>query len=143
MATTFDEELRRLPAAERRTHLYRKVREIVAHVIGIETPTSIPPGQGFFELGMTSLSATELVALLRHDIGRPLPQTLALEYPTVQALTDYLAETVLTLDPVSSGNDDPHAALQRDQTLADRVHDLTDEEAEALLLQRLRGLRGE
>lgn len=142
-ATTFDEGLRRLPAAERRTHLYRRVRELVAHVIGIETPTSIPPGQGFFELGMTSLSATELVALLRHDIGRSLPETLALEYPTIQALTDYLAETVLTLDPASSRNGDPHAAFQRDQTLANRVHDLTDEEAEALLLERLREIRGD
>ncbi len=53
---------------------------------------------GFFDLGMDSLMAIELGNRLRSQLGDiHLPQTLALEYPTVNKLTKYLLSEIQSL----------------------------------------------
>lgn len=47
----------------------------------------------FFALGGHSLLAMQLLARLQADCGRALPLTLLLQYPTVEALAAYLAQT--------------------------------------------------
>lgn len=140
---TFREQLGRAPAADQRDRLRAHVRARVASVIGVHPPNLVKQQQPFFDLGMTSLSAVELVALLSHDLEEALPRTMSLEYPTVDDLTAYLADTVLSLDPGSS-----RSPVEADgnghgpETLASRLEHLSDEETEALLLERLKGIQG-
>ncbi len=50
-------------------------------------------------MGMDSLMTVQLRQRLENSLdGRPLPQTLAFEYPNIEALTKYLAGEVLDLD---------------------------------------------
>jgi acyl transferase domain-containing protein/acyl carrier protein len=89
------------PPAERRARLQGHVRALVAEVLGIDRDAAerIQPHDGFFRIGMTSLTATELNRRLADSLGRRLPSTVTLDYPTVDALTDYLAANVWAPPP--------------------------------------------
>ncbi|MBU6350102.1 MAG: SDR family NAD(P)-dependent oxidoreductase [Chloroflexi bacterium] len=60
---------------------------------------NFPSHQGFAELGMDSLMALELRRQLATELALPLPATVALEYPTVAALTGYLWPLLPTTPP--------------------------------------------
>ncbi|MGE3270251.1 MAG: acyl carrier protein, partial [Chloroflexota bacterium] len=99
------------------------------------------------ELGLDSLTAVELRNLLGRglDLKRPLPATLVFDYPTVEAIADYLARDVLALTaaPVAAGVVEaaPAPATSDDGVLSllDSLDDLSDEEVERLLAERLGG----
>lgn len=79
------------------------VRSLVAKVLGLKQPQSIGLQQGFFELGMDSLTATELKEQLQNSLGCSLSPTTLFDYPTVAALANYLETQVLSLlDPQAS-----------------------------------------
>jgi hypothetical protein len=50
---------------------------------------------GFFTLGMDSLTSIELRNRLQASLGCSLSSTLAFDYPTQQALVNYLANELL------------------------------------------------
>lgn len=80
-----------LPLAERTTRLLAEVRTQVARVLGLDGPGRVDPAQGFFALGMDSLTSVELRNRLQARVGRPLPSTLAFDTPTAEKLAAYLA----------------------------------------------------
>jgi acyl transferase domain-containing protein len=141
---TIAEQLRRLPADEQRDLLQAHVRARIAGVLGIDPPHLLKPQQRFFDVGMNSLSAVEVVSALEADVGQSLPATLAFEYPSVEQLTGYIATHVLRLeDPLPS-----FATEERDndttrEAMVARLEQLSDEEAETQLLSKLRGMRSE
>ena len=93
--------------------------------------------QGLTDMGMDSLMAVEISNRLKRSLGCSLPSTLAFEYPTLEALTDYLAMEVL--ETKSSGNEreeidnETVAQLQ----VKKRVEDLSEKEVEKTLLKEL------
>ncbi|MCP3063708.1 type I polyketide synthase [Myxococcus sp. K38C18041901] len=93
------ELLRRLeeaPEGRRRNVLQDFVRGEASRVLGAE-PSSLTPGQGFFQMGMNSLMSVELKNHLERSLRHKLPSTLAFDYPTVAELTDFLAKEVPAL----------------------------------------------
>ena len=62
---------------------------------------------------MDSLTAVELRNHLQAGIKQPLPTTLAFEYPTIEALTRYLAGRVLALENTASVANDKKVVAQR------------------------------
>ncbi|WP_408891269.1 type I polyketide synthase [Myxococcus faecalis] len=93
------ELLRRLeeaPLGRRRNVLQDFVRGEASRVLGAE-PSSLTPGQGFFQMGMNSLMSVELKNHLERSLRHKLPSTLAFDYPTVAELTDFLAKEVPAL----------------------------------------------
>lgn len=72
------------------------VQEQVANVLRLDTSKTIDPTQGLTELGMDSLMAVELSNQLKDSLNTSLPKTLAFEYPTIEALANYLLKEVLT-----------------------------------------------
>jgi myxalamid-type polyketide synthase MxaB len=80
---------------ERHRLLVTHVRAQAARVLGFSSPDAVNVEQGFFELGIDSLMAMELRNRLQNLCSQPLPSTLVLDYPTIEALVAYLERTVL------------------------------------------------
>ncbi|MEA5581854.1 SDR family NAD(P)-dependent oxidoreductase [Nodularia harveyana UHCC-0300] len=93
----FLQELDSIATTEKRAYLMNHVCSQVATVLGVSSTTSIDIEQGFFDLGMDSLTSVELKNRLQTSVGCSLPATLTFKYPTVAALVDYLAVEVLNL----------------------------------------------
>jgi acyl carrier protein len=97
----------------------------------------LPPGhridadRGLKELGLDSLMAVELRNRLQANVGRSLPVSLAFDCPTVAAIANYLVDE---LDGAASAQEvgPSHAVAALDE-----VHDLSEEEATALLVAEL------
>jgi aryl carrier-like protein len=121
------------------------LREQVAKVLGIPTTRRLDADAPLVGLGLDSLLAVELRNALSRGLALPrrLPATLLFDYPTIATLTDHLlgmmveaAPTPARLEPVvliaaAASTASTNGALERD------IMDLTDEEAEALLLEEL------
>jgi acyl carrier protein len=86
------------PVHRQRDVLLEGVREMAGRTLGL-TPSQVNDDAPLSSLGLDSLMAVEL----RNQLGsalrpdRPLPATLVFDYPTVTAITDYLASEVLNL----------------------------------------------
>lgn len=91
-ALSGSQRLQVLAPEEARRRLLEQVRITVAEVIGLGGQEALAPDQGFFRLGMDSLMTVELRGRLQRELQIDLPATIALEYPTAERLTDYLAE---------------------------------------------------
>src|SRR5262249_27757368 len=89
--------LRGLGAEQRRAALTSHGRGVAAGVLGME-PGALAPSQGFFQAGMDSIMAVELRRRLEADLGVPLPATLAMDRPNVEAAVSYLLGEVLDLE---------------------------------------------
>ena len=72
--------------------LLEQIRAQVAKVLGFGSPDLVELQENFADLGMDSLMAVELKNSLQASLGISIPQTLFFDYPTVEGLTNYLAQ---------------------------------------------------
>ncbi|WP_424097233.1 SDR family NAD(P)-dependent oxidoreductase [Moorena producens] len=91
----FIEQLKAVLPSEQKELLTAHVRSQVARVLGISSAQSIGLEEGFFELGMDSLTSVELRNRLQGSLSCSIPSSLAFDYPTVGELVDYLAQQLL------------------------------------------------
>ncbi|WP_163722074.1 type I polyketide synthase [Mycolicibacterium duvalii] len=142
--TAFRLELRDAEPHRRLDLLTAHVTEQVAAAMGLASPQLLDPTVGFFQFGMDSLMSVTLQRSLSESLGQTLPASVVFDYPTVEALTDYLATVIPeileaaesagaeTSDGVGGG------AGQRDREGVEGVTgDVYDDLAEDELLQRL------
>ncbi len=94
------EKLADLPPNQQRQFLLEHINLQVVKAIGLEAGQQIDPRQPLNELGLDSLMAVELRNMLSTSLQleRSLPATLVFDYPTINALTDYLAKDVLKIE---------------------------------------------
>ena len=93
--------------------------------------------QPLSEIGLDSLMAVELRNVLGTMLGKPLPATIIFDYPTIDALTDFL-KTTIPLDMSASvevteaePEDDELDMLSDDELasmLASKLDDITDDQ---------------
>ncbi len=119
----------------RKDYLIAHVLSQVAAVLGLNTFDALDPNQGFSELGIDSLGAIELSNRLQTSLNNSLPSTLTFDYPTVSQLANYLAEKLFAV-----GREETPSELV---SVSEReaVQQLTEAEAEALLLYELENLQ--
>jgi myxalamid-type polyketide synthase MxaB len=108
----------------------------VGNILGVDGAT-LDPNQGLSELGIDSLTSVELRNALQKHFACRLPSTLLFDYPTIASLTQYLQQTLCpqTLYPQPSA---PSISIRpAPSAQPDLIQQLSEAEAEALLLQEL------
>jgi acyl transferase domain-containing protein/acyl carrier protein len=94
--TKLVEQLTNAPVQQRRKLLANYLRDAVAEVTRVD-PAEIREDAGFFDLGMDSLMAVELRRRIEQGVGKQIPATLAMDYPRLSDVVDYLLGDVLGL----------------------------------------------
>ncbi|MCH2245137.1 MAG: SDR family NAD(P)-dependent oxidoreductase [Crocosphaera sp.] len=108
---------------ERQSLLVAHVLRQLSVVLEINDLESIPLDTGFFDLGMDSLTSVEFRNKLQDSLGCSVPSTLALDYPTVGKLVDYLVQQLnLQIDC----EDSSLSASRSDSTDNDSTEDLSE-----------------
>jgi phthiocerol/phenolphthiocerol synthesis type-I polyketide synthase B len=123
--TEFRAALRESEPAQRRELLTDQVSGLVALVTGLASPQLLDPTAGFFQMGMDSLMSVTLQRALSETLGEVLPASVVFDYPTVDALVEYLATLLPELIEVA------------EQENADEYDDLSEGELLDQLSQRL------
>ncbi len=110
------------------------------HVLGLSASYNLDFAQPLRDIGMDSLMAVELRNAISASLQHKLPSTLLFDYPNIDALTDFLTRE-LWPEPKSGAEPVPPTAPTQAQKSGEAnaaaIQNLTDEEAEALLLAEL------
>ncbi len=96
-STRLVEQLTAAPVQQRKKLVLEYLRDAVAEVTQVDA-SEIREEGGFFDLGMDSLMAVELRRRLEQAVGKELPATLAMDYPRLTDVADYLLGDVLHLN---------------------------------------------
>lgn len=100
-STRLVEQLTAAPVQQRKKLVLEHLRNTVAEVTRIDA-SEIREEAGFFDLGMDSLMAVELRRQLEQAVGKELPATLAMDFPRLSDVADYLLSDVLNLNERAS-----------------------------------------
>ncbi len=125
---------------ERRTVLSQYLIQEVARVLKLDDSRALNVKKPLREAGLDSLMAVELRNTLSLAAGSNFPATLLFKYPTIEALTDYLASKIFPADgtPVEAGTS-TRDKDEIDQGLED-LESLSEGEVSELLAEELRTL---
>ncbi|AUB35345.1 Non-ribosomal peptide synthetase component F [Nostoc flagelliforme CCNUN1] len=142
------QQLEASPVNERQTLLIAHIQTELVKLLGIDA-SELEPQQGFLDLGMDSLMAVELKNRLESTLSCSLPSTLVFDYPTIEALVDYLLKDAIpsvSFANASLISDESAVESQEtnheEQVVTDSyLDDLSDSEAEELLLGKLNSMR--
>ena len=117
------------------------VRAQVVHVLRLESGVAVGAKHRLIDLGLDSLMVVELRNRIEAGLGidRTLPATLAFDFPTIDAIAGFLVQKLAPAPDAAASSPakvraTPDAAAS---DMTERIHDLTDAEAEALLLEKL------
>ncbi len=124
-STEFRDALREADPTRRRGILVDHVTAQVVGAMGLASAQLLDPTAGFFQSGMDSLMSVTLQRSLSDSLGETLPASVVFDYPTVEALSDYLA-TLL-----------PEVAEAAEDESADDYDDFSDDELLKQLSERL------
>ncbi|WP_437952505.1 SDR family NAD(P)-dependent oxidoreductase [Sorangium sp. So ce296] len=111
------EALRPLSEADRARHLVELVVAETAAVLGHADASAIDPHKGFFDLGLDSLVAVELLRKLRARTGVELPATVTFDHPSPHRLATYVREALpldaplAPADATTARSSSAHAAI--------------------------------
>ncbi|ARV59086.1 type I polyketide synthase [Nostocales cyanobacterium HT-58-2] len=89
------EQLKASEKEQRKELLITHIQSLLSGVLGDKQERTFSLSQGFFDLGMDSMTSIELRNRLQNSIGVSLSSTLFYKYPTVEALVGYLSQDVL------------------------------------------------
>lgn len=130
------------PPSKQRNLLLAHLREQAGKVLGLESSRPIDPQQPLNEMGLDSLMAVELRNALSHSVKSPLPATLLFDYPTLEALANYLSKEIFPTMTAHKMEPQPELKVAQQATVITELETLSDEEAEALLLAELTNMKG-
>ena len=135
------ERIQQVPRSEKRPLLHSYIRDEVAGILGFSSSDGLDPKQGFFKMGMDSMMTVQLRNRLDQNLGCSLPPTVAFEYPTVESLTKFLAESVLELEEPANAPVASHSPKKHTTAESSGADDLTEEELVGLLARKLEQMR--
>ncbi|AFZ28189.1 polyketide synthase family protein [Cylindrospermum stagnale PCC 7417] len=89
------EQLKATEKEQRKALLIAHIQSLLSQVLGDKQERAFSLSQGFFDLGMDSMTSIELRNRLQNSLGISLSSTLFYKYPTVEALVHYLIQDLL------------------------------------------------
>ena len=92
------EQLKQIPAIDRRNHLMAHIQAEIADVLGYSSPKEIALDQPLADLGVDSLMAVELANQLEYNLGPTIPASFLFEHPTLEGLVEYLIEEMPSVE---------------------------------------------
>jgi len=114
----------------------------VTKILKLDKTDVISTKKPLFEAGLDSLMTVELRNTLSLAVGRNLPATLLFKYSTIEALTEYLATEIFSID-ASDEKPAPMVDEEKDQEDIENLESLSDEEISRLLDDELKSLPGQ
>ena len=78
--------------------LMAHLQSVAAQVLGFSSSSQVPLRKGLMDLGLDSLTAIELRNHLAKSLEQPLPSTLLFDYPTLDALSQYINQEIFKPD---------------------------------------------
>ncbi len=116
--------------------LAQRIEEKIRLTLRLDLTQPIIPGQPLQELGLDSLLSIELRNALGVAVNRTLPATLLFNYPTLDALTDFLFRE-LGGDAVPGATDRKAKPVRR--SLVEDIESLSDDEVNRMLGEKAMG----
>ena len=133
------EQLKRSPAHLREKMLINYLQNVVKKMMKFQTEKPLDCKRGFFQMGMDSIMALELIRTIERDLGSKLPSTLIFDYPTIDSLSKYLASFEVSLganlapfEPTKENSTEEMLYKPR----LDQLKDLSEQETISLLLNK-------
>ncbi|MDJ0591875.1 MAG: SDR family NAD(P)-dependent oxidoreductase [Pleurocapsa sp. MO_226.B13] len=117
---------------QRQSLLRQQISQQVANILGIKDLSQVDLELGFSELGLDSLGSVELRNKLQSSYDIKLSQTAIFDYSNLMSLTKYLLSLMFD-NEVSEGK------IRLDKQ-SNNIDNLSETEAEALLLEELNNL---
>ena len=134
-------QLEQAPPKKRHSLLLEYVRAHASKVLSLDATQAIDPKQPLTSLGLDSLMAVELRSLLGSGLNltRNLPATLVFDYPTLAALTSYLAKEVFGWHEAAQQEIEARASENMLSNLLENLEDLSEQEVDRLFAERTEG----
>ncbi len=141
--TAWLDDLRDLPAQERRYRLLDFVGEAARQIFGMSPQDLLDEDRGLFQMGMDSLMSVRLKRRLEAGTGLRLPGTLTLTYPTISALARYLEEKLFTAEVHSNGASAAPVKPEKDKFSSgdQTVDQMNDSEVDAAIAVELAAIQ--
>ena len=139
--SAFREQLETARISERQELLTNQIRSLIAKTLGWTDTQKIGMRQPLLDLGLDSLMAVELKNRLESSLSTNLRSTLLFDYPTVEALVEYLASDVIPLE-FSSDLDETENVEQEEIENVSRFQAMSEDEMADILAQTLESLGG-
>ncbi|NER50060.1 MAG: SDR family NAD(P)-dependent oxidoreductase, partial [Symploca sp. SIO1A3] len=144
--SAFREQLEAAAVTKRQELLTTHLRSNIAKTLGLQDLQKIGMRQPLFDLGLDSLMAVELRNRLESSLEVSLSSTLLFDYPTVEALVEYLTkDDVINID-FSSDRDEAKKQVEAEDVAVEKasqlsdVTELSETELEASVIQEIEAL---
>lgn len=139
--------LKEVCGLDRRALLLNQIGSMVREILQWDSSEPFRAQQKLFELGLKSLDLIELKDRLESDLMVELPVTLFFSHSTLGGLTEYLLSEVLRFDADGSNGRNTSEPDRVESSAAEierpaRPEELSEEDAERALLERISDLEG-
>jgi len=128
-------QLQEAMPAESRKVLQNFIQGLLIQELRLDPSFRLDSRQGLKEIGVDSLMNMTLRNHLQSSLGHHLPSTLTFDYPTIEALVDYLLIDILHLN--HGHGESPPCPGDTIRKNIDEICELSEEEAETLLLNEM------
>jgi len=138
---SFVQTLKEAPMEQRWNFLFDHVSTEIKRVIGMDANKMIGADQPLRDFGMDSLMAVEFKNIMESSLKHPLPATLIFNYPTLESLTQFLADQVLGVEFSRQEVKAKRENMDTEKSMIEEVELLSDQEAEEALLEELKQIK--
>ena len=118
---TILDDLKKIDQSQQRKFLKKHVESLICQILSYEDGRSFEENQGFFELGMNSLTSIEFRNKLQKSLNSQLSSTITFDYPTIKKLTDYLYQEIILENQQEPEKDQNNVALNSTDTTAEQL----------------------
>lgn len=132
-AISFDQHIAQMNYDDARQYAQNQIEQVVKQVLFFDQNKTVDIHQGFFDMGLDSITIVELRENLALQLNCPLPATLLFDYGTIDEVCLYL------MDQYKQKNESVNE-LKHEKVDSKTIQDLSEQELEKLINEKLEEL---